>query len=489
MPLERPDGYVDGPILNFVRHSEPFDAVYLLFDRYLRKHGLPEPLELALKREHPNLVTHPSWVPLDDVRAYDQLYHHMRAIVEKAQADYGPMATYHILLSPGTAQMHSMWVLLAKTVFPATCWQTSEHPNQSKAEIVDIPFDIDAELIEPARNDASAVQNALDVPDLVVRSDEMRRAVHQAQLAARRNTTILLLGETGVGKGRIARFVHDISPRRAGPFVTIQCAALPTELAESELFGYVKGAFTGATQSRRGAFERASGGTIFIDEIGDLPLNLQAKLLHVLQDRTIQRLGDEKDITVDVRVIAATHRPLADMVQEGTFRQDLYFRLSVIPIEMPPLRQRRDDILPLVTHFLRGHNAERKELGEAMITLKPTARQALLRYAWPGNVRELGNAVERLAVLAEDPVIDGETLLRLLPGLQMNPAPPPAATLKEAQQNYETSVRTMILRALDEYPTQVAAAQSLGLNSSRALQSRMRTHKIPPYDKPRKNRA
>ena len=214
-------------------------------------------------------------------------------------------------------------------------------------------------------------------------------------------TTALITGESGVGKELVARALHRSSGRR-GPFVPVNCGAIPENLLESELFGHKKGAFTDAIQDRRGLFDESDGGTLFLDEIGELPLGLQVKLLRVLEDEKIRRLGETRDIKVDLRILAATHRDLLTETKAGRFREDLYYRLNVLPIHVPPLRQRREDIPLLVDHFVSRNNAR---LGTAIRGLDSEARRLLYEYSWPGNVRELENTIERAMVLAEGDLI------------------------------------------------------------------------------------
>lgn len=215
--------------------------------------------------------------------------------------------------------------------------------------------------------------------------------------AAPTRATVLLAGESGVGKDMIARAIHYHSPRKDKPFVKINCTAIPENLMESELFGYEKGAFTGANATKPGKFEQADTGTVFLDEIGDVPLAIQVKLLRVLQEREFERLGSNKTRHIDVRVVAATNVDLRRALEEGTFREDLYYRLNVLPINIPPLRERRDDIPYLADHFIRKHAAE---LGTAELPISAEAADKLMAYHWPGNVRELENVVERSLVLA-----------------------------------------------------------------------------------------
>ena len=220
-------------------------------------------------------------------------------------------------------------------------------------------------------------------------------------------TTVLVQGESGVGKELVARAVHARSSRKNHAFVPINCGAIPENLLESELFGHKKGAFTDAHSDRRGLFEEADGGTLFLDEIGELPLNLQVKLLRVLQEESIRRLGDSKDVKVDVRIITATHRDLAAETKAGRFREDLFYRVNVLPIMIPPLRARREDINLLIDHFITRNNAR---LGTQIRALTADARKLLLEYAWPGNVRELENTIERAMVLCDGDVVDAHDL-------------------------------------------------------------------------------
>lgn len=242
---------------------------------------------------------------------------------------------------------------------------------------------------------------------LLIQSAAMRRVARTVRKVAAYKTTVLVLGESGVGKELASRALHDHSPRRDGPFVAVNCGAIPETLLESELFGHKKGAFTDASADKRGLFEEAHTGTLFLDEIGELPAPLQVKLLRALQEGEIRRVGENRSIAVDVRVVAATSRDLAQMVADGEFRQDLYYRLAVMPIELPPLRERKDDIPPLVEHFVAGTNAR---LGTRIEGVSPAALAVLLAYEWPGNVRELENTLEHAAVMSDGPWIEPEAL-------------------------------------------------------------------------------
>ncbi len=262
---------------------------------------------------------------------------------------------------------------------------------------------IPTELPDPHPCSTPAAPNAADeieaLPGMMGQSESLRRVYRLVRLVAPRQTTVLLTGETGTGKELVARALHLLSPRHDRPFVVINCAALPEPLMEAELFGYNRGAFTGAFQSRLGRLQVAHGGTLLLDEVGDLPLSMQAKLLRFLQEGEIQRLGSPDTLRIDARVIAATNANLARMVKEGRFRDDLYYRLAVFPIEIDPLRSRPEDIVVLGQHFL---NRLSEEMHSSIRALSPAAARALERHSWPGNVRELRQVIERALILAED---------------------------------------------------------------------------------------
>jgi two-component system, NtrC family, nitrogen regulation response regulator NtrX len=240
--------------------------------------------------------------------------------------------------------------------------------------------------------------------EIVWASQTMRRVMAQIDRVASAETRVCIFGETGTGKELVARTVHERSPRKGGPFVTLNCAAVPAELIESELFGHEKGSFTGATQRHAGRFEQAHRGTLFLDEIGDMPSAMQAKLLRVLEASEVERIGGGRPIHVDVRVVVATHRNLEELVKVGTFRQDLYHRVVVFPIQLPPLRQRKEDIPALIEHFGRQLCVQN---GWKSVPFTSEAVAALQAYAWPGNIRELRNVVERLLLLSEDGINAG----------------------------------------------------------------------------------
>jgi two-component system, NtrC family, nitrogen regulation response regulator NtrX len=300
--------------------------------------------------------------------------------------------------------------------------------------------------------------------EIVHGGEAMRRVMAQVDRVAASETRVCILGETGTGKELIARALHQRSPRRDGPFVTLNCAAVPAELIESELFGHEKGSFTGAASRHLGRFEQSNRGTLFLDEIGDMPLVMQAKLLRVLEEGQVERVGGDRSITVNVRVIVATHRNLDELVQKGAFRQDLYHRIYVYPLMVPPLRSRVEDIPLLADHFARQIAAQN---GWPRKEFTPAAIEALQRYSWPGNVRELRNIVERLLLLAED-AVDTEAVRLALPALarerQATETPQRNGPLSQRVEAFE---RDAILAELKRHnQSMTGTAKALGLERS-----------------------
>ncbi len=297
---------------------------------------------------------------------------------------------------------------------------------------------------------------------IIGRSRAMEEVISRAELVAETKSTVLITGETGTGKELVARAIHDRSAQRDMPLIKVNCAAIPETLLESELFGHVRGAFTGAASSKKGKFALADGGTIFLDEIGTMSPTLQSKLLRVLQEREIEPLGSERTETIDVRVIAATNRNLRQMVADAKFQEDLFYRLNVIPIEIPPLRERREDIPPLVEHFVRKH-AQRT--GRRVERIDDGVLAALQQYDWPGNVRELENTIERAVVLSPGPVITARAV-SVLGAVAPQVTGIPSLKLR---QNIEWVERETIRRALESAGgVKKDAADLMGI-SQRAL--------------------
>jgi formate hydrogenlyase transcriptional activator len=294
------------------------------------------------------------------------------------------------------------------------------------------------------------IRTEMNFAQIIGNSSSLRRTLKQVETVAPTDSTVLIYGETGTGKELIARGIHDLSPRRAKPFVKLNCAAIPTGLLESELFGHEKGAFTGAIAQRIGRFEVADGGTIFLDEIGEIPLELQTKLLRVLQEREFERLGSSRTLRTDARLIAATNRDLETMVSEQKFRSDLFFRLNVFPVHVPPLRERQGDIPLLVRHFTQQFSRRMKKVME---TIPSTAMDALCRYHWPGNIRELQNVIERAVIISTGPVVDVDVADLQFPKAtrpEERPAPPKSPTSAALHDVLEETERRHILDALQQ---------------------------------------
>ena len=337
-------------------------------------------------------------------------------------------------------------------------------------------------------SDAAAALSASYNPDQIVgQSPRMKAIMHEIQQAANSRSTILLRGESGTGKELVARALHKLSARRQQPFVKLNCAALPETLLESELFGHEKGAFTGAVKTRRGRFELADSGTLFLDEIGDMSLAMQVKLLRVLQERNFERVGGHRPISVDVRIIAATNVDLEEAVRHRRFREDLYYRLHVVPIVMPSLRERREDIPSLVGYFLARFNAENRR----SLKISSPAMDLIVEYDWPGNVRELENCVERMVVMTRRDIVAPEDVplsmslspapLDPLAAAAVPPASPPpetrSSTLPKAVAEIE---RERLIEALQTSGgVQTRAAMLLGI-TPRQLGYKLKKYRIAP---------
>jgi len=319
--------------------------------------------------------------------------------------------------------------------------------------------------LQRLESENQALKQRLGKHEIVWKGEAMRRVMAQLERVAASESRVCILGETGTGKELVARTIHEKSARTGGPFVTLNCAAVPAELIESELFGHEKGSFTGASGRHIGKFEQADQGTIFLDEIGDMPLNMQAKLLRVLEEGEVERIGGDKPIAVNVRVVVATHRDLESRVREEKFRQDLFHRIYVFPLVLPPLRERREDIPTLVEHFAAQVCAQNSW---KPVPFAPQAMEALQSYSWPGNVRELRNMVERLMLLASDGQVDLPTVESALPrssgSISSSTIPNGSGPLAERVQAFE---REVILAELKRNHNNMSlAAKSLGLERS-----------------------
>jgi Nif-specific regulatory protein len=341
-------------------------------------------------------------------------------------------------------------------------------------------------LLEQTRSLQQALRARYRLDNIVGRSKRMREIYEAVEQVSQTRTTVLIQGESGTGKELIARAIHFNSPRGSGPFVKLNCAALPQSLLESELFGHEKGAFTGATAAKKGRFELANGGSLFLDEIGDIPMPVQVKLLRVLQERCFERVGGTKTIAVDVRIIAATHQDLEAAIPRGEFREDLYYRLNVVPILLPPLRERREDIPLLIEHFLAKWNRENNR----RVRITGRALQAMLNYDWPGNVRELENCIERMVVMSRRRLVLPEDLPLSLEGAQDGTGGArarPAAARRNDPGGRSPAVGLSSLRDLEQQQIiralaradgiQARAAALLGI-TPRQLGYRLRRHQI-----------
>jgi DNA-binding NtrC family response regulator len=402
-------------------------------------------------------------------------------------------------LSPGTPAMAAIWLLLGKSKYhPTTFYQT----YAGRAWVTKVPFDLIVDFVPQVLRDADAKlqllagQGPQDVEgfkDIAGNSRSIRVAVGRARRAAQRDVSVLILGESGTGKELFARAVHDASPRRGRRFVAINCAAISRELLESELFGHKKGAFTGATEDRDGAFQEADGGTLFLDEVGECDPSMQAKLLRVLQppdknpcQRVFYRVGDSRPLTSDARILAATNRDLLDCVARHQFREDLYYRLAVITIKLPPLRDRREDI-PLIANQLLGRinrDFARQEPGFRPRQLSSPALEFAKKHPWPGNARQLCNTLTQAAVMTDEEVIDRRDLadaIAEVPGK-------PAADLREIplgdgfslERHLEEVQRHYLQRAMEEAGgVKRRAAELLGYRNYQTLAAQLKRLGIP----------
>jgi formate hydrogenlyase transcriptional activator len=347
----------------------------------------------------------------------------------------------------------------------------SENQNDVEASIVEQVYEADIPPRGTAESTSSALFSTVATANdgfegIVGASGALRKVLDLVRMVASADSTALIEGETGTGKELIARAIHNLSPRRGYPFIRLNCAAIPFDLLESELFGYEKGAFTGAFAQKIGRFEMADKGTLFLDEIGDIPLPLQPKLLRVLQEQEFERLGSGRTHRINVRVVAATHRNLAEMVRRNEFRSDLYYRLNVFPVVLPPLRERQQDISQLVSHFVEVFSGK---MGKRITSIPYETLSALIAYPWPGNVRELQNLIERAVILSKNgvlpnplPTSDKNAVTNPFPVLDKNPL-----AITPSPSTFDDSTRALILHALREagwvIGGPVGAAARLGL--------------------------
>ncbi len=393
-------------------------------------------------------------------------------------------------LSPGTPAMAAVWIILGKTRFPAELIESSREHGVRTASV---PFDLSAEFLPDLLRDqderlahiaAGVPPEAPEFADIIHKSRLMSRLIERARRVAVRSVPVLIEGESGTGKELLARAIHRTSPRRDRTFIAVNCGAIPAELVESELFGHKKGSFTGASSDRKGHFREADGGTLFLDELGELPGPAQVKLLRAIQEGEIVPLGDSKPVRVDVRIVAATNRTLAEEIASGRFREDLFYRLAVAVLRLPPLRERQGDLGLLIDHLLKQVNLEaQSEPGYKEKKLSPGARNLLLSHPWPGNVRELGNTLRRAAIWsdgtsitsedAQDALLPAPTVTRPdILGRPLGGGFSLRDVLKEVARHY-------LVRAMDEAQgSKTKATELVGLPSYQTLTNWLKTYEV-----------
>lgn len=461
-----------GPIAQALA-ARSFDEVLLVTD-YEEKKTKPY---LRWLRERTKTPIKIAFEPLTSPTAFGEIYEaavrQCSGALEDRRSDTG--LVFH--LSPGTPAMAAVWIILAKTRFPAELIESSREHGVRTASV---PFDISADFLpdllrdpdrELERLSAGLPPDAPEFAAIVHRSSAMKRAILRARRAAPRSVPILIEGETGTGKELFARAIHQASPRRAKPFIAVNCGAIPPDLVEAELFGHEKGAFTGAIARRTGHFQEANGGTLFLDEVGELPKSAQVKLLRVLQEGELLPVGSSRTIKVDVRIIAATNRSLPAEVAKGTFREDLFHRLAVALLHLPPIRERREDLSLLIDHVLESVNREGVgQPGFMEKKLSVGAKKLLLSHPWPGNVRELQNTLRRAAIWSSDSTLTmeevREALLSPTGNGSENVLGQPLGEGLDLPEILASVARHYLERALDEaHGNKTIAAKLVGLPS------------------------
>ena len=412
-----------GPIANAL-DARSFDHV-LLLNNYPPEEISPY-LDWLKSRSSVPMAVHTS--ALSSPTNFGEIYEAAVAVIEQSLAEYGHDLKLTFHLSPGTPAMAAVWILLAKTRYSAELIESSV---QEGVKTANVPFDISADYIPSLlkksderlqRLGAGLPPDAPEFDHIIYRSVPMQHLIAKARKIAVRSVPVLIEGESGTGKELLARAIHNASMRSGKPFTAVNCGAIPSELVESEFFGHKKGSFTGATEDRKGYFEAADGGTLFLDEIGELPFKAQVKILRVLQEKVVSRIGETLPRPVDVRIIAATNRNLLLEVAEYRFRSDLYYRLAVAVLQFPPLREREGDVSLLIDHFLQHINAESKdEPGYIHKKITANARNVMLAHPWPGNARELFNVLYRAAIWSSEKNITEQDLREIMPPLHESP--------------------------------------------------------------------
>jgi transcriptional regulator with PAS, ATPase and Fis domain len=420
-------------------------------------------------------------VQLSSPMNYGEIYERADDVVTTLLKKEPVSLIFH--LSPGTSAMAAIWLVLAKTKYPAELVSSSQEEG---VKTVDFPFDISADYLprQRAAVKGELVRNAFEertppaFDKIIHRCDEMKRVISRAQRVAQYDVPVMILGETGTGKELFAEAIHHASPRAKGPFVAVNCGAIPRELVEAELFGFVKGAFTGADAPRNGLIEQSHQGTLFLDELGELPLDVQVKLLRALQTGEVRPVGSKDVKKIDFRVISATHRDLEKAISEQRFREDLYHRLAVGILMLPPLRQRSGD-LPLLVDFRLNQLTSTlvKGADSVMPKLSPGARALINQQPWSGNIRELFNALTRAVIWCEGGTIEKQDMQSALSSFSAGNVKCPVLdqpltegfSIKHLLEDVE---KHFIRKATKESPTRAAAARLLGYESGPALKYR-----------------
>lgn len=404
-----------GPIGQVITEKQ-FDRIFLLCN-YEKSKTATYKKWLAAQTKTP---IETRVVNLDSPMNFGEIYKAVTENITNLKREYEKDLSLVFHLSPGTSAMAAVWILVSKTLYPAQLLQSSP---EAGVQIASVPFNISAEFVpqmirradERLENASSKFDLVADFSDIIFQSSQMSEVIGQAQTIAIHNVPVLIEGESGTGKELFARAIHRSSPRKKAPFIPVNCGAIPAELIESQLFGHRKGAFTGAIDNHTGFFEKADGGTILLDEIGELPLFAQVKLLRVVQEKEITPIGSNSPKKIDVRIISATNRNLLEEVAAGNFREDLFYRLAVFPLSLPPLRERQGDISKLADHFLEKLNEENMGVyWSEQKRLSPGARNVLLSHRWTGNVRELQNTILRVCILSPKPTVSEKEMLKAL---------------------------------------------------------------------------
>ena len=467
-----------GPIASALVGETRYDRIYLLTN-YEFKASQRYCAWLEKKTGYKSAAVDLYQVDLASPIDYGSIYSEVTKNLKQAGLPRDDVElTFH--LSPGTSAMTAIWIILAKTRFPARLIQTS---RERGIEPVDFFFDLANDFLPEflqrsgeriSRLVEAAKPVAPEFQKIIYQSDVIRQEIDLAQRIAVYDVPVLILGETGTGKELFAEAIHAASDRASKPYIAVNCGAIAPELAGSELFGHKKGAFTGAVTDRKGHFQEANGGTLFLDEVGDLPLDSQVRLLRALQAKEVTPLGASKPVSVDVRIIAATHRDLAADVATGRFREDLFHRLAVGILRLPPLRERAGDVSLLVDRFLDQINADARGRPESQEKkLSPGAKKVLLSYAWPGNVRELYHTLLRAAIWSRGAQIKAEDALAALLQIQRqgdNVLGRPLAQGFDLQGLLDDVSRDYVARALNQTgDRKSAAAKLLGFANHQTL--------------------